>query len=32
MPVWHKDNVEFWLAVCVAISVVFALIYHSLQE
>lgn len=28
MHVWHKNNVEFWFAVCVVISVVFALIYH----
>jgi hypothetical protein len=31
-PLWHKDNYEFWYAVCIVISVVFALVYRSLRE
>jgi hypothetical protein len=27
-PFWDKNNREFWLAVCVAISIVFALGYR----
>jgi hypothetical protein len=30
-PLWHKNNVGFWLAVCVAISVVFSLVYRALH-
>ena len=29
-PLWHKDNVAFWLAVCVAISLVFSLVYRAI--
>jgi hypothetical protein len=29
-PIWDKDNFGFWLAVCVAISLVFSLVYHTL--
>jgi hypothetical protein len=27
-PFWDKNNHAFWFAVCIAISVVFALGYH----
>lgn len=30
-PLWHKDNVGFWLSVCVVISVVFSLIYRAIH-
>ena len=30
-PVWHKDNRGFWFVVCVAASLVFALIYSALR-
>ncbi|MGY3038881.1 hypothetical protein ACVWWQ_000468 [Rhodanobacter sp. TND4EL1] len=32
LPIWHKDHAEFWYAVCIVISVAFALIYRSLRE
>lgn len=32
LPVWHKDNVEFWLVVCILISIAFALIYQPLRD
>jgi hypothetical protein len=27
---WDKNNFGFWLAVCIAISLVFSIIYHAL--
>lgn len=30
-PLWHKDNPGFWLAVCVALSAVFAVVYTALR-
>jgi len=30
-PIWHKNNYEFWLVVCIAISIAFALVYTTLR-
>jgi len=30
-PLWHKDTPGFWLAVCVGLSVIFALAYTALR-
>jgi hypothetical protein len=30
-PIWHKNNVGFWLAVCVLISVAFSVIYRAMH-
>lgn len=27
---WDKNNFGFWLAVCIAISLVFSIVYHAL--
>jgi hypothetical protein len=32
LPVWHRDNVEFWLLVCVLISALYALIFDPLRD
>ncbi|SFL01954.1 hypothetical protein SAMN05192579_11196 [Rhodanobacter glycinis] len=31
-PIWNKNNHGFWFAVCIGISVVFALSYHLPQS
>ena len=28
-PIWDKNNVGFWLTVCVLISLVFSLLYRA---
>ncbi|MGH8159308.1 MAG: hypothetical protein ACREPQ_14400 [Rhodanobacter sp.] len=27
LPIWHKDNFGFWLAVCCGLSLMFTAIY-----
>jgi hypothetical protein len=29
-PIWDKNNFGFWLAVCIAISLVFSILYRAL--
>lgn len=29
-PVWDKNNVGFWLAVCILVSLVFSIAYRAL--
>lgn len=31
-PMWDKNNFGFWLAVCVAISLVFSIVYRALGQ
>ena len=32
LPMWHKDNREFWYIVGIVISVVFTLVYRSVRN
>jgi hypothetical protein len=29
-PIWDKNNVGFWLAVCIAISLAFSVLYRAI--
>lgn len=29
-PIWDKDNVGFWLSACIAMSLLFSIVYSAL--